>query len=104
MEFCKETPQLLAVGFFNGTIEVLDISDIDADSFVAKSQRTSGGFDPIWNMKWIHGEKFLRAFFEEKSLIVLALSVRLLHDYLGNELSDSEIGFKCREWSKDDPY
>lgn len=60
MEFSIETPQLLAVGLFNGMIEVLDISDIDTDSIVAKSQRNaSAGFEPIWDMKWVLGNAFV---------------------------------------------
>ncbi|KAJ6643727.1 Dynein axonemal intermediate chain 4, partial [Pseudolycoriella hygida] len=54
VEFSKETPQLLAVGFFNGIIEVLDISDSDTNAIIAKSQRNaSSGFEPIWDMKWV---------------------------------------------------
>ncbi|XP_037038560.1 dynein intermediate chain 4, axonemal-like [Bradysia coprophila] len=54
VEFSKETPQLLAVGFFNGMIEVLDISDSDTDCVVARSQRNeSASFEPIWDMKWV---------------------------------------------------
>lgn len=59
VEFSKETPQLLAVGFFNGMIQVLDISDSDTDCIVAKSQRNaSSGFEPIWDMKWLFGKLF----------------------------------------------
>lgn len=54
LKFSKETPQLLAVGFFNGAIQVLDISDSDTNYVVAKSQRNeSAGFEPIWDMKWV---------------------------------------------------
>lgn len=57
VEFSKETPQLLAVGFFNGMIEVLDISDSDTNCIVARSQRnSSAGFEPIWDMKWVLGK------------------------------------------------
>lgn len=57
VEFSKETPQLLAVGTFNGMIEVLDISYSDTNCIVAKSQRnSSAGFEPIWDMKWVLGE------------------------------------------------
>lgn len=57
VEFSEETPQLMAVGFFNGMIQVLDISDSDTNCIVAKSQRNeSAGFEPIWDMKWILGK------------------------------------------------
>lgn len=60
IEFSKETPQLLAVGFFNGTVEILDISVGDTNSTVAKSQRsTSAGFEPIWDMKWVSGSSMI---------------------------------------------
>lgn len=56
VEFSKETPQLLAIGFFNGAIEILDISVGDANCVVAKSQRnTAAGFEPIWDMRWVSG-------------------------------------------------
>lgn len=57
VDFSKEFPQLLAVGFFNGMIQVLDISDSDTNSIVARSQRNaSAGFEPIWDMKWVFGK------------------------------------------------
>lgn len=55
LAFSKQTPQLLAVGLYNGSIEVLDMTEIDYTP-IAKSQRLSSqGVEPVWSMKWING-------------------------------------------------
>ncbi|XP_070500977.1 dynein axonemal intermediate chain 4-like [Chironomus tepperi] len=59
VEFSKQTPQLLAVALFDGTIEILDVSDesnaaVEHHIVVAKSERTSSpGYEPVWQIQWI---------------------------------------------------
>ena len=57
VNFSKMTPQLLAVALYDGTIEVLDITEnrpIDEYSVVARTERKSSpGFEPIWQIQWI---------------------------------------------------
>ncbi|KAG5677732.1 hypothetical protein PVAND_007463 [Polypedilum vanderplanki] len=57
VEFSSQNPQLLAVALYDGTVEVLDVTDININvhhNVVAKSERiTSPGFEPIWQIQWI---------------------------------------------------
>lgn len=57
VEFSQMNPQLIAVALYDGTIEVIDITEnrsIDGYSVVAKSERQSSpGFEPIWQIQWI---------------------------------------------------
>lgn len=63
--FSNLSPNLLAVGLFTGSVEVIDISEINSihkGSTVSRSDRkTSPGFDPIWNCCWVldKGEEFI---------------------------------------------
>lgn len=51
--FSRDNPQLLAIGTFGGSVEVVDISD-DSTARVACSQReTSPGMEPVWAIEWI---------------------------------------------------
>lgn len=59
VEFSKQTPQLLAVALFDGTIEILDVSDesnaaVEHHIVVAKSERMSSpGYEPVWQIQWM---------------------------------------------------
>ena len=58
VEFSQLNPQLLAVALYDGTIEVIDITDSklnnESYSVVARSERKSSpGFEPIWQIHWI---------------------------------------------------
>jgi dynein intermediate chain 4, axonemal len=58
VEFSHMNPQLLAVALYDGTIEVIDITENktndDGFSVVARSERKSSpGFEPIWEIQWI---------------------------------------------------
>lgn len=63
--FSQLNPKLLAVGFYNGKIEVIDISEIplaEKSSTVSRSNReTSLGIDPVWSCCWSQdkGEEFI---------------------------------------------
>lgn len=55
--FSQLSPQLLAVALYDGTVEVLDITEnqgIDDFTVVARSERKSSpGFEPVWQVQWI---------------------------------------------------
>lgn len=57
VEFSVKDPQLLAVALYDGTVEVLDITEnraMDDHSVVARSERKSSpGFEPVWHIQWI---------------------------------------------------
>lgn len=55
--FSKKNPQLLAIGLYNGEIEVRDVMLEGDEALLAKSHRsTSPGFEPVWDIQWIPGE------------------------------------------------
>ncbi len=60
VEFSKMNPQLLAVALYDGTVEIIDITDNPAGdqgfAAVGRSERsTSPGFEPIWQIQWLQG-------------------------------------------------
>lgn len=53
--FSRQTPQLMAVGLYDGSVEVIDITDATS-AIVGKSQRiTSPGLEAVWKIEWING-------------------------------------------------
>lgn len=56
LSFSKKNPQLLAVGLYNGEVQVVDITERKLeDALVAVSQRsTSPGTEPVTEIKWIN--------------------------------------------------
>jgi dynein intermediate chain 4, axonemal len=54
VEFSRQIPQYLAVAFYDGSIEVIDITPAVGKIVIAKSERKSSPvFDPIWSIQWI---------------------------------------------------
>ncbi|XP_055626014.1 dynein axonemal intermediate chain 4 [Toxorhynchites rutilus septentrionalis] len=54
--FSKKTPQLLAIGLFDGTVQITDIMD-NSQVPVGVSERTElPVFEPIWDIEWIEAE------------------------------------------------
>lgn len=54
VSFSHENSQLLAIGFYDGSIRIIDITMGDASNLVAISERkTSPPIEPVWEMKWI---------------------------------------------------
>lgn len=60
VEFSQKSPQLLAVALYDGTIEILDVSDgrVAADIghhiVVARSDPVSSpGYEPVWKIQWM---------------------------------------------------
>lgn len=51
--FSKSSPQLLAIGLYNGLVEIRDIT-LEEGAPVAKSDRkTAPGFEPIMHIEWL---------------------------------------------------
>lgn len=57
MDFSQLNPNLLAVGFYDGTIAVYNVklseSDPVLDTFESNQRHTA----PIWQLKWVEKEK-----------------------------------------------
>jgi dynein intermediate chain 4, axonemal len=57
VQFSKKNPQLLAIGLYDGSIEILDITE-ESSGPVAKTARlTSPVVEPIWKIVWLAGKK-----------------------------------------------
>ncbi|XP_053687141.1 dynein axonemal intermediate chain 4 [Sabethes cyaneus] len=54
--FSKRTPQLLAIGLYNGTVQIQDITDNSPVPVGVSERRTSPGFEPIWDIEWIESD------------------------------------------------
>jgi dynein intermediate chain 4, axonemal len=58
VEFSHMNPQLLAIALYDGTVEIIDITENRSASetvaVVARSERKSSpGFEPIWQIQWM---------------------------------------------------
>lgn len=56
--FSKRNTQLLAVGFYDGSVQIIDVTSLNAcHARVAVSERkTSPPTEPVWQTKWIKSE------------------------------------------------
>ncbi|XP_039442388.1 dynein axonemal intermediate chain 4 [Culex pipiens pallens] len=54
--FSKRTPQLLAIGLYDGSVQIRDITDNSQVPVGVSERRTSPGFEPIWDIEWIESE------------------------------------------------
>lgn len=79
--FSNENSQLLAIGFYDGSIRIVDITIADACNLVAISDRkTSPPIEPIWQMKWIKCKRILSA--DAKLTNLFNFLVFLIFDFL----------------------
>ncbi|XP_058832485.1 dynein axonemal intermediate chain 4 [Topomyia yanbarensis] len=54
--FSKRTPQLLAIGLYDGSVQIQDITDNSQAPVGVSERRTSPGFEPIWDIEWIESD------------------------------------------------
>lgn len=58
VSFSHENSQLLAIGFYDGSIRIINITIADGSNLVAITERkTSPSIEPVWEMKWIKSIK-----------------------------------------------
>ena len=60
IDFSKQHPNLLAVGFYNGDIKVLDISDPKVKCIGATDREDSPLFEPIWQLSWYTDDDYYK--------------------------------------------
>lgn len=56
--FSPKTPQLLAIGLYNGKVEVRDITQEDGPPIARSDRKTSPGFEPVMQIEWIESKSF----------------------------------------------
>ncbi|XP_021702168.1 WD repeat-containing protein 78 [Aedes aegypti] len=54
--FSKKTPQLLAVGLYDGSVQIWDIMDNSQRPVGVSERKSSPGFEPIWDIEWIESD------------------------------------------------
>lgn len=53
VSFSRKNPQLLAIGLYDGNVEIRDITDEESQPVGRSNRLTSPGFEPVWQIKWI---------------------------------------------------
>lgn len=53
VSFSNENCQLLAIGFYDGTIRIVDITTDHLSSILISQRKTSPLIEPVWQIKWI---------------------------------------------------
>lgn len=57
MDFSREHPSLLCVGFYNGKVAVYDIKKTKSDPLIYEVESPEDFHkDPVWEVRWIEGE------------------------------------------------
>ncbi|KAF5306983.1 hypothetical protein FQR65_LT07206 [Abscondita terminalis] len=59
VEFSKQNPNLLGVGFYDGTIEIIDVSNKEL-TVIGRSGDDSPSFEPIWQIIWYKGSDYFK--------------------------------------------
>ncbi|XP_058461596.1 dynein axonemal intermediate chain 4 [Malaya genurostris] len=54
--FSSRTPQLLAIGLYDGSVHIQDITDDSQVPVGVSERRTSPGFEPVWDIEWIDSD------------------------------------------------
>ena len=57
MDFSKINPNLLAVGFYDGTIAVYNVKLSESDPVLDTFENNQRHTAPVWQLKWIEKEK-----------------------------------------------
>jgi hypothetical protein len=54
VDFCASSPNLLAVGMYDGSVAIYDIRDASSDKPLMESAHASGKHsEPVWAVKWV---------------------------------------------------
>lgn len=56
--FSPKTPQLLAIGLYNGKVEVRDITQEDGPPIAKTDRKTSPGFEPVMQIEWVDSKRY----------------------------------------------
>lgn len=51
--FSRKTPQLLAIGLYDGSVQIWDIMDNSKVPVGVSERKSSPGFEPIWDIGWV---------------------------------------------------
>nr|XP_022906107.1 WD repeat-containing protein 78-like [Onthophagus taurus] len=60
VDFSKQHPNVLAIGFYDGTIKVIEISDHELMVLGESSREDSPIFEPIWQLTWYTDQDYYK--------------------------------------------
>ncbi|PSN50258.1 hypothetical protein C0J52_02396 [Blattella germanica] len=58
VSFSKDCPNLLACGFYDGSVIILDISSREKSIIAQSNRESSPSYEPVWQLYWFHGEDY----------------------------------------------
>jgi WD40 repeat protein len=58
VNFSTDRPNLLACGFHNGSVIILDISTRNRTVVALSNRETSPSYEPVWQILWFRGEEY----------------------------------------------
>ncbi|XP_069672713.1 dynein axonemal intermediate chain 4 [Periplaneta americana] len=56
VNFSKTRPNLLACGFYDGSVVILDVSSINKTIIAVSNRKTSPSYEPVWQIIWVQDE------------------------------------------------
>lgn len=59
VRFSKKSPQLLAVGLYDGRVEIRDITKEEGPPIAKSDRKSSPGFEPVMQIEWVESKFFL---------------------------------------------
>lgn len=66
--FSPKTPQLLAIGLYNGKVEVRDITQEGGPPIARTDRKTSPGFEPVMQIEWVESKSHILIIFPSSPL------------------------------------
>ncbi|KAH0618526.1 hypothetical protein JD844_017818 [Phrynosoma platyrhinos] len=72
LDFSAANPNLLAVGLFNGTIEVFNVQTHNPTSVLDTSESYEKHLGPVWQLKWVEQDRGTKG--EDKGEILVSIS------------------------------
>ncbi|XP_017781911.1 PREDICTED: WD repeat-containing protein 78-like [Nicrophorus vespilloides] len=91
LDFSKQYPNLLAVGFYDGFIKVLDVSHADCKLMGVCDKQACQLFEPIWQVHWYtdhdyyKGQEFLAATCQDGKIFKFCINLQnvfMLHSHM----------------------
>jgi hypothetical protein len=84
VNFSTDRPNLLACGFYNGSVMILDVSSRNKTVIAVSNRVTSPSYEPIWQIFWFRSEDYEQ---KEEQLMTCCQDGRILRYRRENNLN-----------------
>ncbi|XP_067846473.1 dynein axonemal intermediate chain 4 isoform X4 [Heptranchias perlo] len=91
LEFSADTPNLLAVGHYDGTVAVYNIRNPEDGLILDSSNDLNKHIGPVWQLKWTEQDRNSKGDEKEGTLISIAADGRVAKWNLGKGLESSDL-------------